>query len=133
MFARRPILASVAMAGLLALAPGLARAATELPFTQQAFADAQKAGKPILVHVWASWCPTCKAQAPTLSQIEADPANKDLLVYVVNFDTQKDVVKNFGVRMQSTLIVFHGATEEGRSTGDTNPASIKALVAKANS
>lgn len=33
--------------------------------------------------------------------------------------------------MQSTLIVFTGATEKGRSTGDTNPASIKALVGKA--
>lgn len=130
MFVRRHILASALFVGLLAIAPGLARAATELPFTQQAFADAQKAGKPILVHVWASWCPTCKAQAPTLSEIKADPANKDLMVYVVNFDTQKDVVKDFGVRMQSTLIVFHGAKEEGRSTGDTNPATIKALVAK---
>ena len=107
MIARRHMftVAAAAVLGLSALAPSLAQAATEYPFTQQAFTDAQKAGKPILVDVWASWCPTCKAQAPTLSQIIADPTTKDLLVFKVDFDAQKDVVKNFGVQMQSTLIV----------------------------
>ena len=124
-----------AAGGLLAIAlltmGGSAFAATEIPFTQQSFADAQKAGKPILVDVWASWCPTCKAQQPTLSAIENDPANKDLVVYRVDFDGQKDVVSAFGVRMQSTLIIFRGAVEKGRSTGETDPTAIKALVAKA--
>ncbi|MBS0559055.1 MAG: thioredoxin family protein [Proteobacteria bacterium] len=128
---RRALLAATLGAGILAGAAGSTRAATEKPFTQATFAAAQKAGKPILVHVWASWCPTCKAQAPTLAAIEADPANKDLLVLKVNFDDQKDVVNAFGVRMQSTLIAFRGTKEEGRSTGDTDPGSIKALVAKA--
>ncbi len=127
---------SIISAGLFAAAllgwSAASQAATEAPFTQGAFAEAQKSGKPILVDVWASWCPTCKAQAPTLSSIQADPANKDLVVLKVDFDAQKDVVQAFGVRMQSTLIVFHGLTEKGRSTGDTNPASIKALIAKAS-
>ncbi len=130
MIARRRMLAVAIALGLSALAPEMAHAATEYAFTQQAFDAAQKDGKPILVHVWASWCPTCKAQAPTLSQIEADPATKNLVIFKVDFDAQKDVVKKFGVRMQSTLIVFTGTTEKGRSTGDTDPASIKALVAK---
>ena len=129
---RRMLSTTTVLVLALTAAAGTAFAATEAPFTQQAFGQAQEAGKPILVHVWASWCPTCKAQAPTLSAIEADPANKDLIVYTVNFDDQKDVVKAFGVRMQSTLIAFHGTTEKGRSTGDTNPDSIKALAAKAS-
>ncbi len=36
----------------------------------------------------------------------------------------------FGVQKQSTLIVFKGATEVGRSIGDTDKASIEALLAK---
>ena len=31
-------------------------------FDAGAFAEAQKAGKPIFLAVHASWCPTCKAQ-----------------------------------------------------------------------
>lgn len=122
--------ASALALSIMAATTGGAFAATEAPFTQAAFTQSQQQGKPILVHVWASWCPTCKAQAPTLSAIEADPANQDLIVYKVNFDTQKDVVQGFGVRMQSTLIAFHGGAEKARSTGETNPDAIRALVAR---
>jgi hypothetical protein len=40
------------------------------------------------------------------------------------------VLKRFGVQRQSTLIVFKGKQEAGRSVADTNPASIEALLAK---
>lgn len=35
-----------------------------------------------------------------------------------------------GARMQSTLIVFRGNAERGRSVGDTDENSIKALLEK---
>jgi thioredoxin 1 len=35
------------------------------------------------------------------------------------------------VQKQSTLIVFKGRQEAGRSTGDTNASSIETLLAKA--
>ena len=122
------------MAAGLALAMGapMARAATEAAFTQPAFEAAQQAGKPILVHITAPWCPTCAAQRPILSRIEAEPAYGDLAVFDVDFDSQKDVVRALGARAQSTLIVYHGADEKGRSAGDTGAASIEALVARAH-
>ncbi len=80
----------------------------------------------------ATWCPTCAKQRPILSQLMADPAFKDLVVYQVDFDSQKDVVRALGAQMQSTLVVFHGAAEKGRSTGDTKAESLKALLQKAN-
>jgi hypothetical protein len=39
-------------------------------------------------------------------------------------------VKAFGVRTQSTLIACKGDKETGRSVGDTNRASIGALLDK---
>lgn len=107
------------------------QAATEAAFTQQAFMDAQTAGKPILVDIWASWCPTCKAQEQVLRTLATEPVNKDLVIFRVDFDSQKDVVARLGGRAQSTLIVFRGNTEKGRSVGDTDPASIRALVGQA--
>lgn len=98
------------------------------PFDAAAFKQAQAAGKPILVDVTAPWCPTCKKQGPIVQEIEKSTPN--LVVYEVDFDSSKDVLKQFRVQSQSTLIVFKGANEVGRSTGDTNPASIKALVSK---
>ena len=96
-----------------------------------AFAEAQKAGRPILVAIHASWRPTCKAQTPILGQLTDDPKLKNLAYFMIDFDSQKDLVERFGARMQSTLIVFKGNTEEGRSVGDTNRASIAVLLNKA--
>jgi thioredoxin 1 len=115
---------------LLCLGAGLAAAAGTASFTAAAFDAAQKAGKPILIHVSAPWCPTCKAQMPTVNGLASEPRFKDLQVFEVDFDSQKDVLREFGVRQQSTLIVFKGAAERGRSIGDTDKSSIEALAAK---
>jgi thioredoxin 1 len=113
----------------LAASPALAENAPA--FDAKAFAAAQKAGKPILIAVHAPWCPTCKAQAPILSDLRADPKFRDLVYFVIDFDSQKDLLNRFGVRSQSTLIAFKGEKEEARSVGDTKRDSIFAMVGKA--
>jgi thioredoxin 1 len=125
---RRTLLAAGSAAAVLLALPAFA--ASTVPYTDATFEAAQKAGRPILVEIHATWCPTCKAQAPILARLEQGPQYKDLLVLHVDFDSQKDAVKRFGARMQSTLITFHGGRETGRSVGDTNPDSIAALLAK---
>ena len=128
MLSRRTVLFAAAAASFAATVPALASAPQ--PFNDAAFAEAQKAGKPIFVAIHASWCPICKAQTPILAQLMADPKFKDLVYFTIDFDSQKDLVRRFGARMQSTLISFKGATEEGRSVGDTNRQSIAALLNK---
>lgn len=118
-------LAGLAFAGTPALA-----ATDHVAYTPAAFADAQKAGKPILVEIHASWCSVCAAQAPILGELLATPKFKNMVVFRVDFDSQKDAVKAFGARSQSTLIVYKGKTEEGRSVGDTAKSSIEALLSK---
>ncbi len=124
----RRVLLATALAAMPALMPAMA--ATEAKFEQAAFAAAQAAGKPILVEVHADWCPTCAKQKPILGRLGEDPANKDLVRFVVDFDAQKDVVRALGARMQSTLIAFRGKQEVGRSVGVIDEAQIKALVAQ---
>ncbi len=129
MISRRTLLVGLGAAVLLA--PGGAFAGKEQRFTTQAFRAAQDAGKPILVEIHADWCPTCKAQTPILSELAAQPKFKDLVVLRVDFDSQKDEVRDLGARLQSTLIVFKGTAEVGRSVGDTNRKTIAALLDKA--
>ncbi len=127
MKAHRRFAAAFALASAVAL-PLAASAAEVEPFTPAAFDAARAAGRPILVDVSAPWCPTCKAQRPILSNLEAQPKFKDLVVLDVDFDAQKDVLRRFGVRMQSTLIAFKGGAETARSTGETRPAPIAELL-----
>jgi thioredoxin-like negative regulator of GroEL len=120
------VAAALASAGLFA--PAWAN--TAVPFSEQAFKAAQASGGPILVEIHADWCPTCKAQMPILNKLTGEPKFKDLKIFRVDFDAMKPVVKQFGAQMQSTLIVFKGSAEQGRSVGDTKEASISALLDK---
>lgn len=123
MILRRTMLAGLVLAATPRLA--MAHAAA---FAAQAFEAAQAADKPILLDVTASWCPTCRAQKPILARLLAEPRFAEVVAFEIDYDRQKDVVRRFEVRMQSTLITFRGRDEIGRSVGDTNPASIRSLL-----
>ncbi|HQS08023.1 MAG TPA: thioredoxin family protein [Xanthobacteraceae bacterium] len=122
-----PLLAGLTCA-LVLLGSLSASAAERKPFDPAVFAAAQAASAPILVEISAPWCPTCKAQKPIIDALAAQPETKALVIFEVDFDTQKPVVRSFNAQSQSTLIAFRGKTETARSVGDTNPASIAALV-----
>lgn len=116
-------------AGAMLIRP--AQAAEPSAFTMDAFQAAQEAGKPILIHVNASWCPTCAQQRPILDKLEHSAELGNLTVFTVDFDSQKDALHQFNVQQQSTLIVFNGKTEKGRATGITDPAAIRTLLLQA--
>lgn len=124
MFDRRNVFAALMLVGGLSLA-GPASAFDTKPYDAKAFAAAQAAGKPILLDVTATWCPTCKAQKVVLDEMARKPKFKDVVVYEVDFDSRKDVLRELNVQKQSTLISYKGAKEVGRSTGDTNADGIE--------
>ena len=126
MIAHRLFLAAGILAGAM-LGSLAASAADWKPFTQAELSAAQKDGKPILVDIFAPWCPTCRAQKPILEELTAKPEFKDLVVLVVDFD-QTDDVRALKAQQQSTRIVYKGAEEIARTVGETNPGSIEALL-----
>lgn len=118
------------LALLLTLFPLFAHAVGE-PYSQEKLDALNNAGKPVLVFIYADWCPVCKAQDKILDTLL--PANefKGITTLRVNFDDQKPVVGAFGVKHQSTLIVFKGGKEVARVTGETDRERIAALLRKA--
>jgi thioredoxin 1 len=102
--------------------------AAEVPFNQAQFDAAKASGKPIAVVFHADWCPTCRAQAPLLKDLSEKPEFSRVTLYVANYDSEKSLKKSLGVTQQSTLVVFKQGREVGRSTGDTNEASLAALL-----
>ena len=105
--------------------------ADTVPYTQATFDKLQHEGKPILVHVHADWCPTCRAQDPILESLLKQKDFQGMASLRVDFDNQKEVVRAFHVSQQSTLIVFKGGKEVGRSLGDTSREGIEKLLRKA--
>jgi thiol-disulfide isomerase/thioredoxin len=123
-FAKSAVL--IAMTSLMSIA----MAGEIKPFDQKDFDALTAAGKPVVLDISATWCPTCKAQKPIIDGLMKQPAYKDITLMTIDFDTAKPTLKKFKVNMQSTLVAFKGANEVGRSVGDTTPAGLEGLIKK---
>ena len=100
------------------------------PYSQTEFDKLTASGKGVVLAIHAPWCPTCKVQLPIQNELMLSPAFKDVTMMTIDFDSQKDLLKNFKVTMQSTIISFKGGKEVGRSVGDSTRNGIEALYKK---
>ncbi len=131
---RRSAFRLAAISAVVTLAGSFAaHAATNDPmdFNEAAFDKAQKLGEPILIDVYATWCDVCKRQIAILDKLRQTSKYSSLVTFKINYDTQKDLMRKFKTTVQSTLILYRGETEVGRSVGETQPEWIDDLLSKA--
>ncbi len=100
------------------------------PYTPAALAQAQQSGKSYALHFHADWCPVCRAQSQVLEALKADP-KLNVTVFVVNYDKEKSLRKQFSVYTQSTIIAFKGRHETGRLAGESQADKIRAVLVSA--
>ncbi len=112
---------------MFSVSPALA-SSPWIDYSPERFAEAQAAGKTILVDVAADWCPTCKAQHPILNELTEEEQMKDVLFVRVDFDQHKDFLKEHKIARQSTILVFNGNTEVDRSIAETNRDRLRNFV-----
>ena len=117
-------------AGLVVATVPVSRpAAGAIPFTEEAFEASQgraSASSSRLPRAGARFA----SDSVGSSACSRKGHVKDLMVYTIDFDVRKDLVREMGAQEQSTLIVFKGVVEIGRSTGENDPAAIESLLAK---
>lgn len=112
---------------LLALNASLALALDVQPYSAKTLAELQQAGKPVALHFHADWCPTCRAQEKVFNGWKGDAAVPGTLL-VANYDNERELKKQYGVRSQSTVIVFKGSKETTRLGGETDAAKLRAAL-----
>ena len=113
---------------LLLFSPALA---AELPYRADTLDRLLADGRPVVVDFHADWCPICRAQAPIIKDLLSKPEFKDLTVLIANYDTELPLRKSLNVSQQSTLVVFRHGKEVARSTGQTSPEKLAALLRQA--
>lgn len=100
------------------------------PYTPQAFMAKQQAGEAVSLHFHAKWCPTCLVQEKIFSTFKGDATVPGTLL-MVDYDQERELKREMGIRSQSTLIVFKGKEQKHRSGGVTDPQALKAALLSA--
>lgn len=117
----------VSLVGILSLGSALA-APGWIDYSPDRFAQLQAAGDTLVVDVAADWCPTCKAQQPILTELQAEESLRDVAFIRVDFDQHKDFLRAHEIPRQSTILVFDGETEVARSIAETNRDRLRRFV-----
>ncbi len=124
-------LAPLAVDDLVALAPSARpRDLSGLAFTG---ADGKPTtladwnGRVVLLNLWATWCPPCRAEMPSLDRLQAKLGSKDFEVVTVNLDSRdperpKRFLADIGVaalahRADPSLGVFKALQKLGLASG----------------
>lgn len=121
---------SLLLLGLLLGAQAIA--ADIRPFSQPLFEQLQAEGKPVLVDVYADWCPVCLRQEAVLAPMLDEPALARLVMLRLDFDTQQAALKRLGVNRQSTLLLFDQGREVGRVLGETDAVRLRRFIEQIN-
>jgi thiol-disulfide isomerase/thioredoxin len=129
------LLFAAPVAAIIMMAPAVAQQGVQQSawgaYSKATFDRAISAGQPVVVHVHADWCPTCRRQQPILQKLSSDGALAGVVTLTASFDNDKAFNQANRVTSQSTIIVFKGGKEVARAAGATDAKVIGDLVAKA--
>jgi thioredoxin 1 len=92
-------------------------------------AEVLESPRPVLVDVWADWCPPCRMVAPVVDAIAAGQQGKLKLV-MVNADEQPAVTRRYGIMSLPTLLLFVDGVEKLRLVGARPKPAIMAELAQ---
>ena len=97
-------------------------------FTLEAFNEAQKAGKTIVINSWNKSCGTCARQTKILNEAQKD--FPDVLFLSYEQTKHKDIAKLLNVNFWATIIIYKNSKEVAKEIGITNKNDIYSLIKK---
>ncbi len=97
-------------------------------FTLEAFNEAQKTGKTIVINSWNKFCGTCARQTKILNEAQKDFPDVIFLSYEQT--KHKDIAKLLNVDYWATIIVYKNSKEVAKEIGITSKSDIYSLIKK---
>ena len=90
----------------------------------------RQASTPILVYVWAPWCPPCKTMSPAMDEVARQLAG-EVRVVKLNAASESQALTAFGIASVPTLMLFDtDGREQARLLGGLTSAATIDWVAR---
>ena len=99
----------------------------KMNFTKDAFENAQKNGKTVVINSWNKFCMTCIKQEKIIKKAKKD---FDDVLFLTFAQKNKDIAKYLNIDYRSTIVVYKDNKEIARIIGITNKDDIYSLIKK---
>jgi thioredoxin 1 len=83
--------------------------------------------QPVLVDFWATWCPPCRAIAPSVEAVAQEYANRARVVKV-NVDDNPELASRYKIKGIPTLVLIKRGEEQDRIVGAAPKEEIARLI-----
>jgi thioredoxin 1 len=80
----------------------------------------------VVVDFWASWCPPCRALAPTIAALAEERA--DVVVGKLDVDDHPAIAERYGIQSIPTVLVFRDGKLASRNIGLVPIERLRELV-----
>ena len=101
------------------------------PFSNERFAELQENGELVLIDIFATWCPTCARQHEVLKKYREQHPDVDLHILTVDYDDDRQYVRQLRAPRQSTLLLYKGETQFWYSVAETREDVIFEAINRA--
>lgn len=81
--------------------------------------DEQK-GKVVFMNFWATWCPPCRAEMPSIKSLYEQTKNKDVVFIMVDVDSKLEASEKYMKKHDYQLPVFAAASSIPREIFNIN-------------
>ena len=93
-------------------------------FEPETFSRYRQNGESMLLEIYASWRPTCKAQHEAFEALETSGKRPSVRAIRVDFDTYEEFCRSIGINYTGALLVYRNGRQVAQGAGLVTPESI---------
>lgn len=97
-------------------------------YSEARFTELMARNEPVMVEIYAPWCPTCLLQHRALNSLQEQGRGPKIRALRVDFDRDSAFIERYGFKQTGMIIIFKNGQQYERASGLVTADKIEAFM-----